>query len=296
MAFTVNSYPLSALSPVKFNYKYNSEEKLAGITNLYTGGFSYYSYDVFNNFKDAVLSKHNCLVLTDVKPLDTVFKTKSQHIAIGTIGGSMYLKTQQGKYVTLTKNNLYIGGTGRNLVLSVMPISENIVQLKSDSKTFLQFDESYPYTITLSQDVLGESEEYRRKFEIDYGNNQITFKANTAEGPRFLSANIVDKTVRAIGVELNEININCYRFIPEFVSEDSILHDFDPHMDEVKYYNELVSSVNRSNLVLKEVQERNTNLLVSCPTSDITNSDEVVVNIAAIKTNFSSSNTYSTLK
>ena len=90
MALTASFYPLSALNPVKFTYKYNLEEKLAETINLFNGGFRYYEYQLFKGFKDAAISKHNGFVLTDVKPLESVFEEKPETLFLGSIAGCVY--------------------------------------------------------------------------------------------------------------------------------------------------------------------------------------------------------------
>ena len=289
---SVNIHPLSALNPVKFTYKYNSEEKLAGTANMYQGGFAYNEYELFRNYKDAVMSKQNCLVLSDVKPLSAVFVESPRDLSVGTIAGSMFLKTQQGQYVTTTENQLFVGGSGERLFLRVLPSGNDTVELKATDTHYLQIDTSYPYTVRLSEEILGEGDTYRREFKIDYAQGKVSFKNQTAEGFRYLSFSGIDKVVRAVGVELNDTVVNPYRWTAELVSSDSLLYDFNPRQDEVKYYNDLVLAKDRKTLNIKQVKQRDTNYIVTCPTSNIPLSGDVVVNIASAKTNFSSSNTY----
>lgn len=150
----------------------------------------------------------------------------------------------------------------------------------------------YPYTATLSDEILDDTDLYRRHFEIDYVDGIAYFKCKTKEGHRYLSYGM-DCVVRAVGVTLNEIDINPYMFVIESVSESSINYDFDATTNEVKYYNDLINFADRSTVNVKNQNEHDTNLLISCTTTDIALSGEVMVNIALTKTNFSSSGSYS---
>jgi hypothetical protein len=95
-------------------------------------------------------------------------------------------------------------------------------------------------------------------------------------------------------VELNETLVNPYRFTVESISDPSIEYNFDPTTSEIKYYNELLASQTRQTVDIKTNTEKNTNLLVTCPTFELTETNDAVnLNIALMKTNFSSSGTYS---
>ena len=293
MAFTLTTRSLSALEPVKFTYKFNKEEKLSSNLYSFNNGLGYYKHNAFENFHDAVLSKKNCLILTNNKPLKEVFESDSKQIDIGTVAGCMFLKTSSGKRLKTTSNGVYVGGIGQDLFVNVIPISSNIVELKISKTKYIQIDKDYPYTAKISEEILDGDDLNRQRFEIDYKDGLVSFKTLTKEGYRYLSYG-VDQTVRAIGLMLNETVVNPYLFIADFISENGLYHDFDAKTSEVKYYNELAAFANRYNVNIKEEQESDTNLLISCTTTDIALSAAVVVNIALTKTNFSSSGSYST--
>jgi hypothetical protein len=61
---------------------------------------------------------------------------------------------------------------------------------------------------------------------------------------------------------------------------------------EVKYYNDIETFQNRLTLDVKEKNISDTNLLISCATSDMTKEDKTPINIALLKTNFTSTGTY----
>ena len=287
----VQIHSLSALFPVNFTYKYNKEEKLSGQLTTHNNGFGYYKHDLFNNFIDASLSKKNFLVLTDVKQLKTIFETDSETLYVGNISGCTFLKAANGKYLCNLKNNIYAGGIGQKMFINIVPITKNIVELRTTKTQKIQIDKEYPYTARLSDEELGGDDIERQRFEIDFKNGLIYFKTKTQEGYRFLSYG-VDQVVRAVGLMLNNTAINSYFFVPEFVSDSSILYNFDAKTDEIKYFNELSNTDNRLTVNIKENQETNTNLLVSCSTKDISKLNTVSVNIALTKTNFSSSGSY----
>ena len=294
MTFVVQNESLSALTPVKFAYRYNSEEVFESDTNLFKSNFSYHKHELLNQFQDAAFSKQNCLVLTDTKKLNSVFKNKITELSIGQVPASIYLKTTTGYFLTETNGLIYVGGTGERLMVTLDPLGDNIVELNIGStEKYIKIDESYPYTASIQERVLGDDELYLAQFEVDYKNGFLTLKAETPEGPRFLSYG-ADRILRAVGLEMNDMIINSYRFIPEFVTSPSIPYNFDPTIKEVKYYNEISSVDGRKNVGIRSSAENNTNLLVSCPTVDLSleSLSSVSVNIAIAKTNFSSSGTY----
>lgn len=293
MGLSIHTHSLSALTPVKFTYKFNKEEKLSENLNSFDNGFKYYKYNVFENFHDAVLSKKNCLVLTDTKSLKDVFESDSKQIDIGTIAGCIFLKTPSGKYFTSTLNDVYVGGTGEKLFINVFPISNNVVELRVGKTKRLQVEKQYPYTVKLTSDVLYGEDLNRQRFEVEYRDGKICFRTMTQEGFRYISHG-ADRVVRAVGLMLNDTVVNPYLLIPDFVSESGLYYNFDAKSSEVKYFNELIVGSNQSNLAIREEQESNTNLLISCTTSEIALSAEASVNIALMKTNFTSSGSYST--
>lgn len=296
MGFSASTQSLSALTPVKFTYKFNKEENLSGVLNSFRNGFEYYKHDAFENFHDAALSKKSCLILTNNKPLKDVFDSDSKQIDIGTIAGCLFLKTPNKKYFTVTDNGIYVGGIGEKLFINVVPILGNVVELKVGKTQHIQIDKEYPYTAKLSEEILDGEDLERQRFELEYRNNLISFKTKTQEGYRYLSYGI-DQTVRAVGLMLNETVVNPYLFTPEFVSTNGLYYDFDAKTSEVKYYNELAAFANRYTVNIKQEQESNTNLLISCSTATIAlsgSSGKVPINIALTKTNFSSSGSYST--
>lgn len=287
------THSLSALTPIKFTYKFNKEEKLTNHKYSFNNGFSFYTHDALKTAQDALMSRKNLLILTDNISLRNIFDSDSNQVNIGKIAGSFYLKTATSAYVTKIKNDVFVGGVGEKVGVTVVPISNNIVELVVDKTRKLTVDENYPYTVKISDDQFSDGKLLRQRFEMDYFDGRVSFKVQTKEGPRFISFG-ADKVVRAVGLELNETIVNPCRFYVEMISDNGIYYNFDAKTSEIKYFNELGSFNNQNTVVIKEDQESDTHLLISCATSLIGVSAEVPVNIALTKTNFSSSGSYST--
>lgn len=293
MAFTTSTRSLSALLPVKFTYKFNKEEKLTNQLTSLNNGLSFYKHEGLISAQDAVFSNHNLLILTNNIPLKQIFETDSADVNVGTIAGSLYLKDSNGRRARYVKNDIYMGGTGQDLLITIVPIEGNIVELVVNKTKKIMIDEEYPYTAKISADKLNKDKLYRQRFEMDSKDGFCSFKATTSEGFRFLSFGI-DNVLRAVGIMLNETKVNSYLFVADFASSGALHCGFDAKTSEIKYYNEFALFSNKKTVNIKTEEESNTNLLISCATSTIATSTEVPVNIALTKSNFSSSGSYST--
>ena len=283
--------PLSALNPIKFSYKFNREEKVDSTLYSYNNGFRFYTHKAFEGFHDALLSKKTCLVLTKNISLRDVFDSDSTQINVGTVAGSFYLKTPDGKYFTRIRDDLFVGGIGEKLFLTIVPVQNNYVELVVENFKKITIDEDYPYTARLSNDILNEDKIYRQRFEIDYKDNLISFKAKVKEGYRFLSYGI-DKIVRATGLMLNDTVCNNYLLTPEWITNDGLYYGFDAKTTEVKYYNQIPTFINQNTVTIKDETDIDTHLLITCATETIAQSAIVPINIALMKSNFSSAGTY----
>jgi hypothetical protein len=284
-------HPLSALTPVEFVYKFNKEEKLSKNTYTFANKFRYCVHNITENARDAVFSKNTFLVLTDNLHLSAAFETDSKQLDINEISGSFFLKTPKGKRLSAYKGTMYIGGMGENVLFTLNKIGNNIVELVYDKDYKVTLDEDYPFVARLSKDLLADSQLNRRRFEMDYRDGKVCFKANTKNGQRFLSFG-ADQVVKAVGVTLNSIVISPYVFDVEFVTSNLVKYDFDAKVSEIKYFNEITGYANQTNVKIKESKENNTHLLLSCPTAVMSMSSIAPINIALTKTNFSSSGTY----
>lgn len=286
------SESLSALQPVKFSYNFNKEEKLDTSLYLFSNGFGYYTHTVFQEFRDAVLSKKNYLILTKNISLKDMFNPDSYQISIGKLAGSFYLKAADDRYFTKLRNEIFVGGIGEKLLLTVIPISDNYVELVSeDFKKKITVDEDYPYTVRLSQDILNEDKIHRQRFEMEYQNNLISFKVKIKEGYRFLSYG-KDNVVRATGLMLNDTVCNNYFHKVEMITDDGLYYGFDARSTEIKYYNQLPTFVNQNTVTIREEKDIDTHLLISCSTKAISKSTNVSINVSLTKSNFSAAGTY----
>lgn len=292
--FTSIVKPLSALIPVEFTYQYNKEEKLTKSFYSFNNGFSFCTHDMLSGVQDIVLSKKNLLALTNKLSLYNIFDEDSKKINIGTIAGSVFLKSN-GKYITSLREELYLGGKGEKLPVTISPVegNPNEVELIINKSHKVTIDEEYPYTARLYSDYLRESKQYRQRFEIEFAHNKLTIKTKTKEGWRYLSYG-VDNAIRAVGLHLNEIKVNPYVFDIEDITNPEMLYDFNAKNSEVKYFNELTTSNDLRTLKVKNELISNTHLLISCPTSVAGLSAKVPINIALTKTNFSSTGSYLT--
>lgn len=292
MSFSVNLLSLTALNPVEFTYEYGRNEVLAKESKFYTNGVAYNKYTIFNDFKDSVLSKKNGLVLTDVKDLNTIFDQQDTSLSLGTFTGSMYLQGQNNKYISFYNKQIVLGGVGPKLLFTIVPVDNTYIQIKTSTTEYIQVDEEYPYTARVSEETLPENQAYRRKFIMEYGNGQVSFKIQTKDGSRFLSYG-ADRILRAVGLELNETVVNPYRFKVELVSSDTLSYDFIPSIKEIKYFNDFASLKDRKTVALKDIETRDTNLLVSYPTKQAALSGKANINISILKTNVDANGVYS---
>ena len=296
MGFSSFTHSLSSIQPVKFTYKFNKEEKMSNKLSSFRNGFRYYKHDIFDKFKDAAFSKKNCLILTNTISLKDVFEIDSKHLNVGAIAGSLFLKTPANEYIKVLDNELFIGGIGEKVLITISPLGNSIVELKiANTNRHIEIEENYPYQAKVSEDVLDPQDIHRQRFEVDYADGHVLFKTKTKEGYRFLSFSAEDKKVRAVGVMFNDLVVSPYLWSTEFVSsENGLYYNFNATTNEVKYYNYLNSFVNKQNVHVKQQKEKNTSLLLSYPTMMAAVSGEVPINISLTKTNFSSVGTYLT--
>lgn len=291
MAFAVNTYSLSAISPVKFIYKYNSEEKLAGSYASIKGDFAYFKHEALVNFQDAALSRKTCLMLTDTKNLKTIFESADESYNIGEIAGTFLLKVRD-KRITETNDVIYVGGTGKPILITVVPVGNNLAELRVNRTSWIEIDKTYPYTAKLTRDTIDGPDLQFRRYYVEYQNGLMYFKVLTPEGFRFLSYG-VDNVIRGVGLELNDTIVNPYHFFAEYKTRETLDYNYTPDEKEVKYFNDAVDQQHKTDVELKTIVDSETNLLITCPTSELSKSNEVVINISSLKTNYTPSGTFS---
>jgi len=292
MSFSLSVNSLSALQAVELSYSYNSNEKLKFTPVVYSNRIAYNSYEAFHNIKDVALSKKNALFLTGTKCLTSVFEKTSTTSTIGKISGTIFLSTLSGEDLQYNGDTLSVQlSSSIKARITIVPIDTDTVELYTNNGIGLVVDSYYPYTVRATNAVLSPDQQYRRQFKLEYINGLMTFQTNTNEGPRYLSYG-VDKVLRAVGLMLNESIINPYLFVPTFITNSSLTIGFDPTSNEVKYYNDIESFKNRMTLDIKEKNIAETNLLISCATTDMTKKEKTNINIALLRTNYTSTGTY----
>lgn len=290
MSFTTNKLSLSSVKPLQFVYEYGTKQTFVKDLIYFSGGFGYYKHEALQNFKDAALSRKNCLFLTDVKALKNVFENQVVEYDISKISGSLFLKVGN-KYITQLNDQLFVGGVGRPLFFNIVPLDNGLVELRVDRTKYIEIDQQYPYTARLSQEILDPTEQQFRQFEAEYRDGLISFRVKTNEGFRFLSYG-ADNVLRAVGLEINDTIVNPYHFVAEFTTAPTLKYNFEPTNYEVKYFNDLYDQTNKTNLNIKNFAEKSTSLLISCPTLKMSENEEVNVNISILKDYFSSTGTF----
>lgn len=285
-------HSLSSLEPVEFVYDNLEKHKLAKQLLIYEGGLGCVLHEGLSSYQDATLSNKTCLMLTENIPLNKILEPKNKKLTIENVSGAFYLKTDQGEYLTLLDDEIFVGGKGEKILFNASSVGPKLVELKIDSKTYLQVEKEYPFQLKTSGNPLIREELSRQTFEIDFSDGNVSFRTKTKEGWRYLSWGCVDKVVRATGLTLNETVINSYKFICEFVTKNEIMHGFIPSVAEINYFNSFEHFENNNNINIQSSKEKNVHLLLTCSTADITKYKQVPVNISLTKTNFSSSGSY----
>lgn len=283
-------HSLSSLEPINFGYNFSNNEDFDSKHTTFKSGFNYYTHEAFANFKDVVLSNKTCLVLTDNISLAQVFENKSKVLNLNDISGSFYLKTNEGSYVRIKNKRLYVGDVGEKLILTVDKISNNIAELKVDAVNNLTVSENYPYEVFITKEKIDEEDYERQLFEIDFKDDKVAIKANTKEGSRFISYNS-DQIVRAVGLHLNNLEVNPYLFTLELIS-DTIIYNYSAVSSQIKYFNDIKHTNNSNDVRIKSNKEIKNHLVVTCPTSQLGKSTTAAANILITKTNYFPSGSY----
>ena len=294
MSFSSSINSLSALTPIEFVYSFNAEEALSFYRREFSNKLGYNNYTAFENIQDLAISKKNALFLTDVKSLSSIFKQSTNTLDIKKLAGTVFLKTADDQYIIQNGETFFVGSSAiyDRATISIVPVDANgTVELYSKDGIPLVVDATYPYTVRAFNETLTPDKYYTKLFKIDYSDNIISFKTTTIEGDRYLSYG-TDGVFRAVGLMLNDAVFNSYLFTPEFITTSELSIGFDPSSIEVKYYNDIETFQNRLTLDIKEKNISDTNLLISCATSDITKEDKTPINIALLRTNFTSTGTY----
>jgi len=297
MALNVQYLQLSALSPVKLNYRYKTTEFLKAEDKIIDSGLRYCEQELLKESADGSFSQETVVVLTDIKDLKEVFEETIEEKTIETFSASFYLAVEDtdflsGDTILTFKNKIFfVGGTGTQAIFNLLPIDKKLFELKCDGKQ-VAVSPTYPYNLILLDEPLQEDIE-RQRFTLDYFNNRIVLKNNTAEGTRYLSYGI-DRQMRFVGLQLNDTTVNNYKLLPLFLTSPTIDYNFNPSVNEIRYYRQEKSSPLNKNLTIKDKKQQDTSLLITCSLKDITSKNDVNTNIAITKTNFTTSGTFNT--
>lgn len=306
MAFTVKTHSLSSIDPIKFVYEYNDNKE--NLSNAYipiNNNFGYIKHKALINFKDSALSKKNCIFLTTSQSMSSVFANQAQKIVKRDLTNSTNTVVLKNNNKELIEANgfLYRGGPGgcgiskNKLLITIVPIEEGYVELRIGKNGYIVVDRVYPYTARVTYDVMDSSQHYTRRFKIEQSSskNQISLAFNTIEGFRYLAFGY-DGVLRAIGLIMNNVIVNSYYFdfdmLTNATNTTESFYDYIPQNPEVKYFNGLLDTTNRSNLNIKLQKDVETNLLITCPTYEMAKKPEVNVNIALLRTNYSAEGSF----
>jgi len=138
MSTTINTHTLTALEPVKFVYHYNTNEPINGSYVSIGGGWNCFQHEVLKNFKDAAFSKQTCLVLTDIKSLESSLTSDAtEKIQVGKMSGTVDLALN-GLPISVLNGILYAGSPcGRQTTkafFTITPLGNSLVELRSNKK------------------------------------------------------------------------------------------------------------------------------------------------------------------
>lgn len=299
MGLTTKHLSLSALNPIQLTYRQfptsETEESFNVKPQIYKEGIRTFKHEALIDVRDAAFSKKTVLVLTSIKDLKDVFSetlTNSENLIIA---GSCRLLIEDAPIlngdVAIREYNdeLFVGGKGDVVDFTITPIEGKWVELKAGSK-YLEVSDTYPYAVNLVSTKTLSKESYY--FQIDFYENLIGLKKQTAEGFRFLSYG-ADRKFRCNGLQLNRTIVNPYLFDTIFYNTPTFLYGYDPTNFEIKYYNTIEGGKQTKSLDVKEKAQHDTNLLISMALSELANK-KASANISLLKTNFSATGNYST--
>ena len=298
MAFTVKTHSLSSISPINFVYEYNDNKET--LSNTYipiNNDFGYIKHDALINFKDSALSKKNCLILTTSQSMSGIFQRPANRITKRNFTNTTNTVVLKSENKALVEANgfLYRGGPGgcgmseNGLLVTIVPVGNGYAELRVGKTGYIIIDQEYPFTARLTNDPMDASEFYTRRFKIEQGKNKISLGILTKEGFRYLAFGN-DGVLRAIGLVMNNTVVNSYYFDVESetaTTDEESTYDYTAENPEVKYFNQLLNTTNRSNLNINIHKDVKANMLLTCPTYEMSKKPEVNVNIALLRTNYS---------
>lgn len=272
---------LSALTPIKLNYTYNTVEPLKQQQISYDSGLNTQVLEGTRQLQDITFNNETCLVLTTSVNLNTFFETKYFE---NNFFGSVLLKPRNSAIYYVAYNSI-LNTLDLNLSAAqiyISPISAtNEVELIVDKK-YVQVQEDYPYEIVLNTKTLDPESIHRQRFLYKIQNNTITFKTKTNSGYRYLGFN-TDGVLRATGTVLNDTVLNDYVFNIEYIAINTGIHGFIPINDYVTYYFDFENGSNNKDLKINKTVDSNpNNFLISFAFENV-NDNNTNINIANLK-------------
>lgn len=286
MTSLITYKPLSSLQPVKLKYDYRYSEALNKTSVMYTGGVRIESIEAFNNFQDTTQNRGNCLVLTSNIELSSIFKGTTQAF-LDIIPGTVLLQPNNSSsfFVSKDKKTKRVTISNTPSFVHVRPVpGTDEVELLVDNE-YIQIEQSYPYTVYLSEDPFSGPDLYRQRFIYSYTGNSCSFRVQTNTGMRYLAFNN-DDILRATGTMLGNSILNNYIFNIVEVTPKALSLGFIPKNDIVSYFLSFEDRQNNSNVKIKQTQPVITNFLASFSIHEATTTGEANLNFASLRTNF----------
>lgn len=286
MTTLITYKPLSSLQPVKLKYDYRYSEALNKTSVMYTGGIRIESIEAFNNFQDTTQNRGNCLVLTTNTGLSSIFKGTTQAF-LDTVPGTILLQPNNSSsfFVSKDKKTKRVTISNTPSFVHVRPIpGTNEVELLVDNE-YLQIEQSYPYTVYLSEDSFSGPDLYRQRFTYSYTGNACSFRVQTNSGMRYLAFNN-DDILRATGTILCNSILNNYIFNIVEVTPKALSLGFIPKNDIVSYFLSFEDRQDNRNVKIKQTQAVKTSFLASFSIHEATTTGEANLNFASLRTNF----------
>ena len=270
-------------------YEYYRTEPTNESGSVYKEGYFLYSSPFFDGFKDFTINKGNALLLTDAISLTSLFVNDT--FLVDDLLFASVIKISPRN----SSNNYAAENQKHQIILSNSP--QNFELKKIDNNTtfiitnekYLQISPNYPYEITTSTEGIPDSELYLRTFNYYYNNGFITFSILTPEGYRYLNFG-TDGILRATGVAFNENDINGYllAIISNTQKTNTSINASNYFRNDwIRYFMDLKDNTNNKNTKINTIiSNPPTNYLVSFPINNVTSTNEVNINIANLKTNY----------
>lgn len=269
-----------------------------------------FKHECLASFKDIALSKNNCLCLSRPLTINNIFNNSStEKILFEEMAGTFKLRI--GTYYLyesdLTENLIFNNANGvdtkytnhtlKIVYFTVLPQSDGTFHIVANKNKKLYVNEKYPYDIICSQEVKPGYEVFNINYNL--GATSTTTEYLTISSPkinRFLSYNAEDRILRATGSRFNTFNsINDTVFVAVFLTPQKNNYNFQSQNNiEIKYFNNF--GINTSaGVALNKKTSSNTNFLMSCNINSISpQNSKIPLNLAMLKTNFSTSGSYFT--